>query len=69
MEQRELEQMEAKIMAAEEELHAGQKLLEDPAVLADRNKLHDACTRVDASQKKVQELYARWEELEARKGG
>src|SRR6202035_1765052 len=61
MEQRELEQMEQTIMSAEEELHAGQKLLEDPVVLADRNRLHDVCTRIDVAQKKVHELYARWE--------
>jgi ATP-binding cassette subfamily F protein uup len=67
MEQRELEQMEQTIMSAEEELHAGQKLLEDPAVLADRNRLHEVCTNIDAAQKKVHQLYARWEALEARK--
>jgi ATP-binding cassette subfamily F protein uup len=67
MEQRELEQMEQTIMSAEEELHAGQNLLEDPAVLADRNRLRDVCTRIDVAQKKVHELYARWEALEARK--
>ena len=67
MELRELEGMEPKIMAAEEDLHAWQKRLEDPAVLADRNKLHDACTKIDEAQKRVTELYARWQELEARK--
>src|SRR5688572_20308782 len=67
MEQRELEQMEGKIMEAEEELHARQKDLENPAVLADRDKLHDCCTKVDAAQKNVADLYARWEELEARR--
>src|SRR5205085_10220902 len=40
MEQRELEGMEQRILDAEEELHRWQKQLEDPAVLADRNKLH-----------------------------
>ena len=67
MEQRELEQMEGKIMAAEEELHARQKDLENPTVLADRDKLHECCTKVDAAQKNVADLYARWEELEARR--
>jgi len=67
MEQRELEQMEAKIMEAEESLHALQRQMEDPAVLKDRNKLHDVCTQVDAAQKNVTALYQRWEHLESRK--
>jgi ATP-binding cassette subfamily F protein uup len=67
MEQRELEQMESRIMEAEEALHAHQRRLEDPAVLADRDKLHECCTKVDAAQKSVADLYARWEELEARR--
>ena len=40
----------AKILSAEEELHAWQKQMDDPAVLADRNRLHDVCTNVDAAQ-------------------
>jgi ATP-binding cassette subfamily F protein uup len=67
MELRDLEGMEAKIQAAEEELHKHQRKLEDAAVLADRNKLHAACAAIDVSQKKVAELYARWEALEARR--
>lgn len=67
MEQRELEQMEAKIMEAEEALHALQRQMEDPAVLKDRNKLHEVCIQVDAAQKNVGALYKRWEELESRK--
>ncbi|HEX5242167.1 MAG TPA: ABC-F family ATP-binding cassette domain-containing protein [Tepidisphaeraceae bacterium] len=67
MEQRELEQMEAKIMEAEESLHALQRQMEDPVILADRNKLHDVCTHVDAAQKNVTSLYQRWEQLEMRR--
>jgi ABC transport system ATP-binding/permease protein len=67
MEQRELEGMEERILSAEEELHAWQKQMDDPKVLADRNRLHDVCTKVDAAQKTVQDLYARWQELEGRK--
>ena len=67
MELRELEQMEAKIMVAEEELHALQRQMEDRTILSDRNKLHDLCTKVDAAQKKVSDMYARWESLESRK--
>ena len=67
MEQRELEGIEQRILSAEEELHTWQKQMEDPKVLADRNRLHEVCTKVDAGQKTVQDLYARWQDLEARK--
>jgi ATP-binding cassette subfamily F protein uup len=66
-EQRELEQMEGKILAAEEDLHRQQKLMEDPEVLADHLRLRDVCTAVDAAQKRVQSFYERWQELESRK--
>jgi ABC transport system ATP-binding/permease protein len=66
MEQRELEQIEAKIHTAEEDLAAWQKKMDDPKVLADRDKLHEVCAAVDEAQKKVTALYSRWEELEAR---
>jgi ATP-binding cassette subfamily F protein uup len=68
-EQRELEQMEENILAAEERLHAGQKEMEDPAVLSDHVKLREACKKVDEAQRLVQSLYERWQELEARKSG
>jgi len=67
-EQRELEAMEEKILSAEETLHAQQKLMEDPAVLKDHVKLRFACSAADAAQKQVAELYARWQELEERRG-
>ncbi|HEX8914022.1 MAG TPA: ABC-F family ATP-binding cassette domain-containing protein [Humisphaera sp.] len=67
MEQRELEGIEDKIHAAEADLAAAQAKLNDPAVLADRNKLHDACAAVETTQKKVNDLYARWELLEAKR--
>jgi ATP-binding cassette subfamily F protein uup len=66
MEQREWEQIESKIMLAEDELHAAQREMDDPAVLADRNRLDAACRRVDSAQTVVRDLYARWEELEAK---
>jgi ATP-binding cassette subfamily F protein uup len=67
MEERELEQMEAKIATAEEVLHAAQREMENPAILADRNKLHEVCKKVDEAQKRVSALYGRWEALEARR--
>jgi ATP-binding cassette subfamily F protein uup len=65
-EQREWEQMEASVLEAEAALEKAHKEMDDPAVLADRNKLADACKRVEIWQLEVQRLYARWEELEAK---
>jgi ATP-binding cassette subfamily F protein uup len=63
-ETRELAAMEKKIGEAEQELHARRAALEDPAVMSDRIRLQDACTELDAAQKAVDDLYARWGELE-----
>lgn len=66
-EQRELEQMEQKILEAEENLHANQNMMEDPEVLADHVKLREVCAKVADGQEKVHALYERWQELEGRK--
>jgi len=66
-EQRELEQMEQKILEAEEQLHSHQKRMEDPAVISDHVKFRDVCAKVAEAQEKVQSLYERWQDLEARK--
>ena len=63
-EARELAAMERKIGEAEQELHAKRAALEDPAVTSDRIRLQDACTELEAAQKAVDDLYARWGELE-----
>ena len=69
MEQREWEQMEAKILEAEEDLHARQKLLDDPAVQSDHVKMATCCREYEAAQDRVQTLYGRWGELEAKQTG
>lgn len=69
MEQREWEQMEGKIMEAEEALEEAQKEMADPAVLADRDRLNQSCQKVHDAQERVQSLYARWEQLEAKQRG
>jgi ABC transport system ATP-binding/permease protein len=63
-EARELAAMERKIGEAEQTLHAKREALEDPAVTGDRIRLQDVCTELDAAQKAVDHLYARWAELE-----
>jgi ATP-binding cassette subfamily F protein uup len=67
-EQRELEGMEAEITRAESELESLQHAMADPATHADHVKMRDVCTRADAAQERVRMLYARWEELEAKRG-
>ncbi|HEX2974074.1 MAG TPA: ABC-F family ATP-binding cassette domain-containing protein [Tepidisphaeraceae bacterium] len=69
MEQREWEQMEGKIMEAEEALQLAQAEMADPVVLADRDRLNQCCQRVHDAQEFVQKLYARWEQLEAKQIG
>ncbi len=65
-ERRELGQMEAKIEAAEEEVAALQRQMEDPAVASDAAKLHEVWNALPVAQEEVAALYARWEELEAK---
>jgi ATP-binding cassette subfamily F protein uup len=66
-EQRELEGIEAKILDAESELELLQQAMADPVVSADHAKMRDICTRADAAQQLVTSLYARWQELEAKR--
>jgi len=67
MELRELEGMEAAIQKAEAELESLQQQMADPTVMADRHRFAQVCTGADAAQQKVQALYDRWQELEARR--
>jgi ATP-binding cassette subfamily F protein uup len=64
----ELQNMEATITAAEEELAQLRGQLEDPDVASDAERLHDTWSRVQAAQERVDGLYRRWEELESQAG-
>jgi ATP-binding cassette subfamily F protein uup len=66
-EQRELEGIEETIHLAEAKVEELQKQVADPKVMADRNRMHDACEALGAAQHEVERLYARWAELDARK--
>ena len=66
-EQRELQNMEATIMAAEEQVSALQTEMQKPEIVADYQKLKTVMDAVHAAEQKVASLYNRWEELEARK--
>ena len=67
MELRELEGMEGAILGAETELQSLQAQMNDPRTLADRNRLTAVCEEFDAAQQRVQALYERWQQLEARR--
>jgi ABC transport system ATP-binding/permease protein len=68
MEAREYSGIEDRIAAAEESLRARQAELEDPANATDAGRLVAAQAAIDSSQKQLDELYARWAELEEKKG-
>ena len=67
-ERRELAQIEAKIEAADEVVAALERQLEDPKVASDAARLHEVWNALPAARDQVSALYARWEELEAKKG-
>ncbi|MFL6203019.1 MAG: ABC-F family ATP-binding cassette domain-containing protein [Thermoanaerobaculia bacterium] len=63
----EWEQMEAKILEAEDALAAAQKGMEDPAVATDFARLQARSAELEAARQQVERLYARWAELEEKK--
>jgi ABC transport system ATP-binding/permease protein len=66
-EARELETIEQRIADAEKELQAKHDVLQDPAIMSDASRLHAASIEMDAAQKTIDHLYARWVELEQKK--
>jgi ATP-binding cassette subfamily F protein uup len=66
-EQRELEGMESAIAQAEGKVKACEAALADPATFSDRRKAAEAGQKLADAQGAVARLYARWEELEAKK--
>jgi len=65
---RELESMEQRIDEAEQALHERQAALQDTAIMSDGARLHSASLRLDDARKTLDQLYARWAELEHKKG-
>jgi len=61
---REFASIEQDIAEAEEKLRNKQAALEDPQVMGDRIRLQDALAEMTEAQKAVDQLYARWAELE-----
>lgn len=67
IEQREWETMEERILAAEEELAARQREMQSPEVVSDPLRLASCYERVKEAEREVEQLYARWVALEAKR--
>jgi ATP-binding cassette subfamily F protein uup len=61
--------MEERILAAEEAAVASRAAAEDPAIATDADELQRRCAALQAAQDFVDQLYARWAELEAERTG
>ncbi|HEX4952145.1 MAG TPA: ABC-F family ATP-binding cassette domain-containing protein [Thermoanaerobaculia bacterium] len=67
-EQKEWERIEEDVLAAEQRLSLAQGALEDPAVATDAAALAERLGAVEAARAEVDRLYARWAELEEKRG-
>jgi ATP-binding cassette subfamily F protein uup len=67
-EAREFAAIEARIAHAEREMNARRAALENPEVVGDHLAFRDTCAQFEEAQKLVDTLYARWAELEQKKG-
>jgi ABC transport system ATP-binding/permease protein len=65
-EARELETIEQRIADAEKNLQAKHDSLLDRAVMSDSHRLRLLSVELEADQKKIDELYSRWVQLEAK---
>jgi len=68
MDAREYSTIEQRIADAEEILQQKKGASEDPAIASDAERLLQAHAELEQAQKKVDELYARWAELEGKLG-
>jgi len=69
LDQREYDQIEERILEAEEEQERLQALMDAPATVSDPERLHGCWVALQEAQGQVTRLYDRWDELEARKTG
>ena len=66
LEQREWDGIEARIVEAEQELKRLTDSMHDPQVTSDGARLHETYDAMQKAQAQVDELYARWAELESK---
>jgi ABC transport system ATP-binding/permease protein len=69
MDQREYDQMEATILAAEQRLEELETLMASPEAMADQSRLQRYWQEQQDLQAKTEQLYERWDELERRRQG
>ena len=62
---KELAKIETLIEKAERDLEATRKSVEDPSIASNPEALVTACTELANAQRKVDDLYSRWDELES----
>jgi ATP-binding cassette subfamily F protein uup len=67
LEAREYSTIEERVAQAEETLRKRREAAEDPAIATDAEKLMAAQTELEKAEKAVDELFARWAELEAKR--
>jgi ATP-binding cassette subfamily F protein uup len=67
LEAREYETIEQRVAEAEHLLQSKREQLEDPAIVSDSQRLVAAHEQMEEAQGKVDQLYARWAELEKKK--
>jgi ATP-binding cassette subfamily F protein uup len=67
LDQREYEEMETKIMEAEEKKEALQALMDDPETAKDSQKLESTWAQFEEIKQQVEQMYERWDELEGKK--
>ncbi|MEY4118970.1 MAG: hypothetical protein RLZZ116_2298 [Planctomycetota bacterium] len=67
-EQREYDGIEASIAAAEKKAADLEAKLNDPTLISDHQAYAKACDAAGAAQAEIQRLYARWQELESKRG-
>jgi hypothetical protein len=58
--------MEDRITAAEKQVEELHQKMEDPKVLADHVQLAEVCRQMESAQLQARQLWARWEELQAK---
>ena len=68
LEAREWEQMESRILDAEERMEAIRAEMQSPEVVSDGPRLQACYQKLQAAEDEVHTLYARWAELETRQG-
>src|SRR5208337_2020965 len=68
LEAREWEQMEQRILDAEQSLESARAALQAPEVVSDPFALQERYAQMQVAEAEVERLYARWAELEG-KGG